>query len=284
MFRLQRAKTTGIPLQRMSLNHMQLTPDEISRYRADGILAVERPLFTAEALAGLRTAFERRLEDWTGTFGQRPEQMDKPHFLYPEFFAWALDDGVLDLVEQLIGPDIALFTTHFICKPPRDGQRVPWHEDSAYWAGMIEPMDDVLTLWVAVDPSTPANGCMRAVPGSHLKPDSDYAPVTGQVFHREIVPGTFDPASVRDVVLPAGGFSIHHARTIHGSEPNLSPMRRCGFTMRYFSTRCRWMHSHDADPDFAIYLARGRDHAGNRYAEPGLANEAWRARLLAEVR
>lgn len=263
-----------------------LTAAELARFQDEGYLAIRRPLLAPDAFAGLQQAFEGCLADWTASFGRRPEQMDKPHFLYPELFRWALDPGVLDVVEQLVGPDIALFTTHFICKPPSDGQRVPWHEDSAYWARMIEPMDDVVTLWLAIDPSTPANGCMRVVPGSHRTPDSAYARVAdahAAVFDREIVAGTFDPSAVRDVELPAGGFSIHHARTIHGSEPNRSAMRRCGFTMRYFSTRCRFRH-HEDDPDFAIYLARGRDHAGNSYAEPHRANDAWRARLLAEAK
>ena len=44
-----------------------------------------------------------------------------------------LDDSVLDIVESLIGPDIALWSSHFIAKPAGVGKRVPWHEDSAYW-------------------------------------------------------------------------------------------------------------------------------------------------------
>jgi hypothetical protein len=65
--------------------------------------------------------------------------MDKPHFTDTKLFDWVLSDRVLDLVEPLLGPDFQLFSTHFICKPQGDGRRVPWHEDSAYWKGMLEP-------------------------------------------------------------------------------------------------------------------------------------------------
>lgn len=262
---------------------MTLTPAEIERFHREGYLVPGRPLLPPERIERLRQRFEARLGDWQRDFRQRPEQMDKPHFLYPEFLDDALDPLVLDVVEGLIGPDIALFTTHFICKPPSIGQRVPWHEDSAYWAGMIEPMDAVLTIWLALDPSTTANGCLRVIPGSHLRPDCTYtrvADVADAVFATEITAGSFDESQARDLVLEPGQCSIHHARTIHGSEPNRGTQRRCGFTMRYFSTRCRFTH-HDADPDFRIYLARGRDLAGNRYADPAEVNHAWRDRLLA---
>jgi len=56
--------------------------------------------------------------------------MDVPHFTDHRAVPLALSPGVLDMVEPLLGPDIALFSSHFICKPRGTGQRVPWHEDS----------------------------------------------------------------------------------------------------------------------------------------------------------
>src|SRR5258708_7590953 len=61
------------------------------------------------------------------------------------------DDRLLDVAERFVGPDIALFASHYLCKPPRDGQPVLWHQDAAYWP--LEPMD-VVSLWLAVDDST----------------------------------------------------------------------------------------------------------------------------------
>ena len=58
-----------------------------------------------------------------------------------------------DFVERFIGPDIALWSSHFICKPSGDGQRVPWHEDSAYWGARLSE-HEVLTVWLAIDDST----------------------------------------------------------------------------------------------------------------------------------
>ena len=54
----------------------------------------------------------------------------------------------------------------FIAKPKGDGKAVPWHTDGAYWRKRLVPMN-VITLWLAVDDSTPENGCMRVIPGTH---------------------------------------------------------------------------------------------------------------------
>lgn len=54
---------------------------------------------------------------------------------------------------------------------------------------------------------------------------------------------------------------------MHGSEPNTSNLRRCGYTMRYVSTRVRLRRS-DVSNWHHMYLARGKDHAGNSYGDP----------------
>ncbi|MEK7411950.1 MAG: hypothetical protein AAB263_01390, partial [Planctomycetota bacterium] len=65
---------------------------------------------------------------------------------------------------------------------------------------------------------------------------------------------------------------------------NTSPRRRCGYTMRYMSTRCRFNHEVHGD-SHQIYLARGKDHAGNVYGDPTRSVEhLLAARRLKNVR
>ncbi len=254
----------------------RLTPEQVAFFQANGYLNFHQPVFTPERFRQLQEHFEGLLTRWQ-TWNQRsPEHMDVPHFADPGLFRWLLADEALDIVEPLIGPDIALWSSHFICKPPRVGKRVPWHEDSAYWKGRLDPME-VVTLWLALDPSTPANGCMRVIPGSHHDGYSDYAAVAdpqNQVFGTEIKPGKFDEHQAVDMVLQPNQCSIHHGRLIHGSNANHGTMRRCGYTMRYIPTTVKFLPAQGNDA-FQIYLARGRDRAGNRYGDPGTVNRAW---------
>lgn len=247
----------------------RLDADQIAHFRREGYLVYPDPVLPADEFAALRAHFDRRLAELPP--GTRPEAMDVPHFTDPELFRWVLSDPVLDLVEPLLGPDIALFSTHFICKPKGDGRRVPWHEDSAYWRSQVTPME-IVTVWLAVDPSTEENGCMFVIPRTHetgRKGFSDYDPVdtARNVFPTEITPAQRNAALAKPCVLAANHASLHDARLMHGSEPNHSDKRRCGYTMRFMSTRTKF-DSERQGQWHHIYLARGRDHAGNVYGDP----------------
>ena len=253
----------------------RLTESQVAFYRKEGYLILNEPVFPQPRFDALKTRFEGLLHEWTAKGVSRsPEHMDVPHFWDPTLFGWLLDDSVLDIVESIIGPDIALWSSHFICKPAAIGKRVPWHEDSAYWKGRIDPME-VVTLWLAVDPSTPANGNMQVIPRTHYNGFSQYEDVANpekHVFSTEIKADQFDASTAVDCTLQPNQCSLHDGRLIHGSAANTGTMRRCGYTMRYMPTKVKHFSQNDA---FEIYLARGKDRAGNRYGDPTKANRAW---------
>jgi len=245
----------------------RLTAEQVASYRREGYLTYREPVLPVDEFAALSEHFDDILAKLPA--GSRPEHMDVPHFTNPTLFRWLLHDAVLDLVEPLLGPDIALFSSHFICKPKGDGRRVPWHEDSSYWRGQMDPME-VVTVWLAIDPSLPSNGCMRVIPSTHDNGYSEYGPVdpTTNVFPTEIRKELFDAKRAVDIVLQPNQCSLHDGRLMHGSNANTSDQRRCGYTMRYISTRTRWNHEQFGEWH-QLYLARGVDHAGNRYGNPG---------------
>jgi ectoine hydroxylase-related dioxygenase (phytanoyl-CoA dioxygenase family) len=262
-----------------------LAAADLETYQRLGYALPTRPVYPAADFERLRALFARLLPRWVDDHGQRPESMDKPHFLFPELFEFLLHDAVLDLVEPLIGPDFGLFTSHFICKPARTGQRVPWHEDSSYWKGLFDRIDDVCTVWVALDRSDKENGCLRVIAGSHVGGYSAYEPVpdpANAVFGTEIRRDQVDESRAVDFELDPNRCSIHHARIIHGSDANRSERRRCGLTIRFFSTRCRF-RAESMPPSFRVYLARGRDHAGNRYGEPRGVNQDWLEQVVGKL-
>jgi hypothetical protein len=243
---------------------------EVAQFRREGYLIHNRPVLPPARFAALRAYFERILADLPE--GERPESMDVPHFMHPKLLDWALDPAVLGLVEPILGPDLALFSTHFICKPKGNGKRVPWHEDSAYWRGQIEPME-VCTVWLAIDPSTRLNGCMMVIPGTHREGRagfSDYEAVDSatSVFSTEILKQQRNDQQKVYIELQPNECSLHDARIQHASEPNTSNLRRCGWTMRFCPTAVKFNQERFAGAHH-VYLAQGRDRGGNTYAEPG---------------
>jgi ectoine hydroxylase-related dioxygenase (phytanoyl-CoA dioxygenase family) len=249
----------------------RLTPEEIEHYRNEGYVLPKGKVFSDEKFAALVQHFERKLAEWPKD--ERPEAMDTPHFADPELNKWALAPEVVDLVEPLLGPDIVLFSTHFICKPMGDGRRVPWHEDSAYWRKLLDPME-VATVWLAIDPSTPKNGCMYVIPRSHNTGRmgySDYEDVDMResVFPTEILPTQRKDALAVPCELQPNHCSLHDARIQHGSPPNTSDIRRCGWTLRFMPASSKL--AEDRIDKHLLYLARGRNLAGQPMADPSNA-------------
>ncbi|MEQ8584749.1 MAG: phytanoyl-CoA dioxygenase family protein [Thalassobaculaceae bacterium] len=179
---------------------------------------------------------------------------------------------ILDMVEQLIGPDIALWGTTVFGKPPGTGKRVPWHQDGEYWP--IRPLA-TCSAWIALDDATPENGCLRVIPGSHkqqrlrahTQDDSDELALN-QVLSAD----EYDESEAVDFVLEAGQVSLHDVYLVHGSEPNRSDKRRAGYVCRYMPTTShfdreigRALQAKGNLVDFAtrpLWLLRGTDACG----------------------
>jgi Phytanoyl-CoA dioxygenase (PhyH) len=242
----------------------RLSAGQVNQYRREGFLVYEDPIFPQTKFDALKEHFEEELSALPQDV--RPEAMDVPHLSDPKLFDWLLSDEVLDLVEPLIGPDIALFASHFICKPKGDGKRVPWHEDSFYWRSLISPVE-VVTVWIALDPSTRENGAMRVIPRS-LDGNSEHSSVDPErnVLSWEAKMRKDDDNKAVTIELEPNHASLHDGRLMHGSPPNTSSTRRCGYTMRYMPTTVKLDEA--ALSWHNIYLARGRDRAGNQYADP----------------
>jgi ectoine hydroxylase-related dioxygenase (phytanoyl-CoA dioxygenase family) len=243
---------------------MMLTEQDIAFFRSNGYLLPGRQMFSPERLERLEAIFKAHLADKGDKLS---DELDTPHFRDPELLEFLLSDEVLDTIEPLVGPDIALWSSHFISKDPFTGRATPWHEDSSYWNGRFSSYDRIVTVWLALEnPSTRENGCMRVIPGSHLAGgfSQNYVEtdMSVQTFHAEIA--DVDESKAVDFELQRGEFSLHDGRIVHGAKPNTSPVRRTGYTMRYFPSSVK-MQPIEANAGWKIWLARGRDLAGNAY-------------------
>ena len=178
------------------------------------------------------------------------------------------DDRLLDIVEEFIGQDIALFSSHYIAKPPGGSQSVLWHQDGVYWP--LEPKKDVLTVWLALDQTRPSNGCMQVIPGSQtlelqdIEENTDVDNVLNSRIDMEI-----DKTDAIPIELEPGDISIHHPNILHGSSANTSYNWRRGLTIRYIpATTSILAEEFDEDDDIddewpAAFMLRGE-------AEPGV--------------
>jgi ectoine hydroxylase-related dioxygenase (phytanoyl-CoA dioxygenase family) len=239
-----------------------LKDGETSFFQDNGYLLTGRPMFGKQQFDQLFDIFEQHLH----SRGQlQPDELDVPHMKDKRLFDFLMADEVLNVVECILGPDISLWSSHFICKEPATGGKTPWHEDSAYWKGRFDRFDKIVTVWLAIDEATRANGCMGVIPGSHSNGFSEYEKMDtdNRIFNMQIKPSLIDEARVVWFELPQNHYSLHDSRIIHGANANTSNKRRTGYTMRYFSIDLVLNREHPNNKAHKIYHCRGENRAGN---------------------
>lgn len=253
-----------------------LSAEEVARYHRDGQLTPAWRL-SPSRLEALRAAVLRLL---AARADVRPGFIALPHVpwddaegsaLAREFFEFFSDPQLLDVVEQIIGPDIILWASALFCKPAATGLEVPWHQDGQYWP--IRPRATV-TVWIALDDVRVDNGCMRVIPGSHRMGEfsHDTSPREDLVLNQVLNDPRIDLARVRNIELEPGQLSLHDVELVHGSQANTSGRRRAGLAVRYMPSTSLYDRtltmggaSQTAPVEFKqrpIWLLRGVDRCG----------------------
>jgi hypothetical protein len=243
-----------------------LSEAAVRAYQEEGFYFPLRA-FSAETAAFYRREVER-------TCGGAPNPKEalagkvsgrvKPYLLFPWAADLVRDPVILDAVEDLIGPDIMVFHTTMWWKPRGSLNRVPWHQDGTYFG--LAPFEHV-TAWVCLSPSNLGTGCVRVVPGTHLRgqiPHVDVQDSTLMLSRGQTVALDVDASKAVPMVLSPGEFSLHHTMAIHASDPNTGDDDRIGIGISYIPTRVR----HVGPTRMSATLVRGEDRFGYFDLEP----------------
>ncbi|MEE3233197.1 MAG: phytanoyl-CoA dioxygenase family protein [Candidatus Latescibacterota bacterium] len=208
-----------------------LTDLEINRYNDQGYIGVEKVL-SSEEVESLRDVVDELVEQSReitvndDVFDLEPDhtsespkvrRIKSPITVHPIFDQTIRHSGILDVVAQLIGPNIRTNGNKLNMKLGEVGSAVEWHQD---WSFYPHTNDDILAVGVCLDDMTEDNGCLLVVPESQKGPILDHH-LDGR-FAGAVTDESFDDGGAKKVELPAGGMSIHHVRALHGSLPNTS--------------------------------------------------------------
>lgn len=208
----------------------RLTPEQIDFYNENGYI-MPLDAFTPEEAERNRDYFDSLLGKLTALRDGRDTYAINCYQTRCEgIYDLCLEPRLLDYVEDLIGPNIVAWATHYFCKMPHDPKHVPWHQDASYWP--LTPARTV-TVWLAIDDTDVENSAMKFLPGTHKHGHLDWKQTDkSAVLNQEITGIERFGEPVYDV-LKAGQFSLHADMLAHGSDPNTSDRRRCGLTIRY---------------------------------------------------
>ena len=248
-----------------------LSAGSVESYRRDGFLPPVR-IFAPPEAHKLRDHFEAFEAEHGKVFSENRPTVGmaftgsyrfKSHLL----MKWLADvirhPKILDAVEDLIGPDLLCWTTHWFVKEASSPQYVSWHQDSNYW-GL--DTTELVSVWLALSPSTIESGCMRVLPGSHLEPPMEHVDTYAEdnmLTRGQEIHGMDESKAVNLEVQP-GEVLLFDYRLAHASYPNRSDDRRIGVGIRYIPPATRQVR-HDWD---SATLIRGQDAYGHFEHEP----------------
>eukprot|EP00037_Helgoeca_nana_P020026 m.197593 g.197593 ORF g.197593 m.197593 type:complete len:287 (+) comp25099_c0_seq1:70-930(+) len=128
---------------------------------------------------------------------------------------------------------VSAFRIMFFNKPAGKGTNLPWHQDR--WHHLDR--DPLLTVWTALDDSSPLNGCVQVIPGSHRNGVVNKAHHSSFLTDEQV--GEHCPAAKTvNLELVAGQVALLHNWTLHRSGTNQSKdMARRAFSVNYMDGR-----------------------------------------------
>ena len=202
-------------------------------YRENGYVLV-RSVFDQDEIEEMRGAIDRILETvaasghdtshtWAGV--DQSLQLKGFHDLtYHDgvFTRMVAHPRLVDVLTELIGPNVQLHHTKMLVKPPEQGAPFPMHQDYPYFP---HERHSVLAASVHLDDTDEENGCLHVVPGSHRLGPLEASGESKTVDY-PLESGDACPAAAGDVLF-------FNYLTIHGSGVNRSARTRRNVLFQY---------------------------------------------------
>jgi phytanoyl-CoA hydroxylase len=198
----------------------------------------------------------------------------------PALFHLQCNGRLLDVVESLIGPEIASSPVQQMrIKPPQAtvGEAnvthsnvgiTTWHQDTVAVLPEAEDTDQI-TVWVAITDADEENGCLVSIPGSHR--EGSHPHEAGAIAREPTVPEAII-AGREGKPLPVrrGGIILFHRHNIHSSLPNRSNRLRWSLDMRYHP-----VGQPSGRPAFPGFVARSRGNPASELRDAGTWQQNW---------
>jgi phytanoyl-CoA hydroxylase len=220
----------------------ELSREQIESYREKGFLIVE-DFLSASELARWREvtddAVAKRLQLKNGWQNQ-----GNPEDYYAKVFTQCVkladthegmreimfDERLGRLAGTLAGvKGIRIWHDQALIKPPY-GNPTAWHLDCPYWSFSSR---DAISIWVALDDATLANGCMWYLPRTHKAARFENVGIgqnLGDLFKVYPEWKAIDPKAAP---VPAGTAVFHNGLTAHGAGANMTNRPRRAMTCAY---------------------------------------------------
>jgi len=217
-----------------------ITDAQIDFFRKNGYLYYG-PIFTSEELKELQDEIQRLIDFKEPNFyridlgGKGDTLIGKENFLQMTGL-WKVSDVIRKFALEhkrariaglLLGVErVRLLSDMVLMKPGHGSRPTYWHQDYTEHATSLPD----ITAWMALDPTTIANGCMQYLPRSHT-----WGELLGYDYNdgANVVRKGIDTSGAVAVEMHPGEVTFHHSLLIHYAGPNTTDKRRRAYITRY---------------------------------------------------
>lgn len=222
-----------------------LTQEQYDAFWRDGYLMVEDAVTPAQ-LAALKAEIDSWVEEsrahmkpfGTPTIDGRPRfdmgaehsaakpalrRINNPSDISDAYREVMLDARTVDMVADLIGPDVKFHHCKINLKLSGAKTEVSYHQDFAYTP---HTNSDIVTALLFLDDIDEENGCLTVVPGSHKGPMLSL--FEGERFTGAVAADQEKQALAESIPClgKAGSVCLMHTKLLHGSAANSSDHSR----------------------------------------------------------
>lgn len=248
-----------------------LSEDAVEHFHEQGFLSPV-PVLSPEEVAHFRSC----LESFEAKYPDDVKKLkSKSHLLCPWVEDIARHPRVLDVYEDLIGPNILCYSMAFRTKEPDGKTHAGWHQDGAY-----NPIQPILVIGaLALADCSIAHGCLKVIPGSHKSgalAHTDTGNPDSILSRGQYITEAIDETKAVDIVLKAGEIGLFNAEIIHSSGINTSDERRLILLVEMMPTHTEIRAHRDT-----AMLVRGVDTYGHVDIDPSPKVEFGDAELAA---
>ena len=236
-----------------------LTQAEVDSFRHDGFL-FPIPALTHHEVAACLAGLHRLESDLGGPVAEADVKWRSHAYAHSPWFNDLIrHPRILDAVEDVIGPNILVWTSTFFIKEPHSPTFAAWHQDGTYFG--LEPKEQVCA-WVALTDASRAAGCMEQLSSRGAPRQYHHAALgLANSINRagQTIVEALDASNPVAMALPAGAFSLHHELAVHRSAPNHAAHRRIGIGLNYIPPHVRV----NGPVRCCAMLVRGEDRHGH---------------------
>jgi len=236
-----------------------LTQEQADYYRYNGFV-FPIPALTPAEIAYFRAGLDRLEAELGCPVAEADVKWRSQAYAHSPWFNELIrHPRILDAVEDVIGPNILVWTSTFFIKEPGSKTFAAWHQDGAYFG--LEPKEQVCA-WVALTDASKEAGCMEHTSAHGAPRLLHHSPLgLANSINRagQTIMEPFDKTKPVAMALEAGSFSLHHELSIHRSALNHAAHRRIGIGLNYIPTHVRV----DGPVRCKAMLVRGEDTHGH---------------------